>query len=39
MLYDNILPNLNRSRLVIDKLYTNVKNAYNNKMIYIMVSF
>ena len=39
MLCDNILPNLNRSRLVIDKLYTNVKITYNTKMIHIMVSF
>ena len=39
MLCDNISPNLNTSRLVIDKLYTNVKITYNTKMIHIMVSF
>ena len=39
MLCDNILPNLNISRLVIDRLYTDVKVTYNTKMIHIMVSF
>ena len=39
MLCDNILPNLNISRLVIDRLYTDVKITYNTKMIHIMVSF
>ena len=39
MLCDNISPNLNTSRLVISKLYTNVKITYNTKMIHIMVSF
>ena len=39
MLCDNILPNLNMSRLVIDRLYTDVKITYNTKMIHIMVSF
>ena len=36
---DNILPNLNISRLVIDRLYTDVKITSNTKMIHIMVSF
>ena len=39
MLCDNILPNLNISSLVIDKLYTDVKTTYDTKMIHIMVSF
>ena len=39
MLCDNILPNLNISRLVIDRLYADVKITYNTKMIHIMVSF
>ena len=39
MLCDNILPNLNISRLVIDRLYTDVKITYSTKMIHIMVSF
>ena len=39
MLCDNISPNLNISRLVIGKLYTNVKITYNTEMIHIMVSF
>ena len=39
MLCDNILPNLNITRLVIDKLYTDVKTTYDTKMIHIMVSF
>ena len=39
MLCDNILPNLNISRLVKDRLYTDVKFTYNTKMIHIMVSF
>ena len=34
---DNILPNLNISRLVIDRLYTDVKITYNTKMIHIML--
>ena len=37
MLCDNILPNLNISRLVIDRLYTDVKITYNTKMIHIML--
>ena len=36
---DNILPNLNISRLVIDRLYTDVKITYSTKLIHIMVSF
>ena len=39
MLCDNTSPNLNISRLVIDRLYTNVKFTYDTKMIHIMVSF
>ena len=39
MLCDNILPNLNISRLVIGRLYTDVKITYNTKMIHIVVSF
>ena len=39
MLCDNILPNLNISRLLIGRLYTHVKITYNTKMIHIMVSF
>ena len=39
MLCGNILPNLNISRLVIDRLYTGVKITYNAKMIHVMVSF
>ena len=39
MLCDNILPNLNISRLVLDNLFTDVKITYNTKMIPIMVSF
>ena len=39
MLCDNILPNLNISRLLIDRLYTDVKITYNAKMIHIMISF
>ena len=39
MLCGNILPNLNISRLVIDRLYTDVKVSYNTKMIHIMVFF
>ena len=39
MLCGNILPNLNISRLLIDRLYTDVKVSYNTKMIHIMVSF
>ena len=39
MLCDNILPNLNISRLVIDRLYTDVKITYNTKMIHIIKSF
>ena len=39
MLCDNILPNLNISRLVIDRLYTDVKITYNAKIIHIMVFF
>ena len=40
MLCDNILPNLNVSRVVvIDRLYTVVKITYNTKMFHIMVSF
>ena len=39
MLCDNILPNLNISRLVIGRLVTDVKTTYNTKMIQIMVSF
>ena len=36
---DNILPNLNISRLVIGRLYTDVKITNNTKMIHIMVLF
>ena len=36
---NNILPNLNISKLVIDRLYTDVKITYNTEMIHIMVSF
>ena len=39
MLCDNILPNLNISRLVVDRLYTDVKFTYDTKMIHIMASF
>ena len=39
MLCDNILPDLNISRLAPDRLYTDVKTTYNTKMIHIMVSF
>ena len=39
MLCDKILANLNISRLVIDKLNTDVKITYNTKTIHIMVSF
>ena len=39
MLCDNILPNLNISRLVTDRLNTDIKTTYNTKMIHIMVSF
>ena len=39
MLCDNILPNLNISRLVPGRSYTDVKSTYNTKMIQIMVSF
>ena len=39
MLYDNIFPNLNTSRLAIGRLYTDVKITYNTKLIHIMVSF
>ena len=39
MLCDNTLPNPNISRLIIGRLYTDVKIAYNTKMIHIMVSF
>ena len=39
MLCDNVLPNLNISRLLIGRLYTHVKITYNTKMIHIMVSF
>ena len=38
-LCDNILPDLNISRLVIDRSYTDVKITYNTKMVEIMVSF
>ena len=39
MLCNNILPNLNISRLVTDSLYTDIKTTYNTKMIHTMVSF
>ena len=39
MLCDNILPDLNISRLAPDRLYTDVKTTYNTKIIHIMVSF
>ena len=39
MLCDNILANLNISRVVIDRLYTDVKTTYSTKIIHIMVSF
>ena len=38
MLCDNILPNLNISKLVTDRLYNDVKITYDTKMIHIMVS-
>ena len=38
-LCDNILPTLNILRLVIDRLYTDVKITYSTKMIQIIVSF
>ena len=39
MLCDNILPHINISRLVIDRLYTDVKITHNTKMIHITVYF
>ena len=39
MQYDDMLCNLNISRLLIDRLFTDVKITYNTKMIHIMVSF
>ena len=39
MLCDNILPNLNISRLEIARSYTDVKICYDTKIIHIMVSF